>query len=137
MGKTHLKFLLLDQRPPHLRTSTICAETPVRIEIRMITGTRVQTVEGKWSEIEGEDMFDVVAEMILLAEPESSSEIHPHVTDDSVAAAQKPKKKSVFISRLKKRSTSVEHLEATDIVFRLVLLLCLRLHWIQVHVRKL
>ena len=117
MGKTHLKFLLLDQRPPHLRTSTICAEIPVRIEIRTITRTRVQTVEGKWSEIEGEDMFDVVAEMILLAEPESSSEIHPHVTDDSVAAAQKPKKKSVFtrfINRLKKRSTSVEHLEATD-----------------------
>jgi hypothetical protein len=117
VGKTHLKFLLLDQRPPHLRTSTICAETPVRIEIRTITGTRVQTVEGKWSEIDDEEMFDVVAEMILLAEPDSSSEIQPQATDDSVAAAQKPKAKSVFtrlVNRLRKRSASVEHLETTD-----------------------
>ena len=118
VGKTHLKFLLLDQRPPHLRTSTICAETPVRIEIRTVTGTRVQTVEGKWSEVDNEEMFDVVAEMILLAEVESSSELQPHTTNDiDVAEVEKPKKKSVFtrlINRLKKRSASVEHLEATD-----------------------
>ena len=28
VGKSHLKYLLLDQRPPHLQNSTICAETP-------------------------------------------------------------------------------------------------------------
>ena len=120
VGKTHLKFLLLDQRPPHLRTSTICAETPVRIEIRTITGTRMQTIEGKWSEIDNEDMFDVVAEMILLAEPESSNESQPqtYYDDDDDAAPQKRSKKSnVFarlINRLRKRSKSVEHLDATD-----------------------
>ena len=115
VGKTHLKFLLLDQRPPHLRSSTICAETPVRIEIRTITGTRVQTIEGKWSEVDNEEMFDVVAEMILLAEPESSIEIQPQANDDA-AAPQHSKKPGVFarlINRMKKRSTSVEQ-ETTD-----------------------
>ena len=75
VGKTHLKFLLLDQEPPHLRTSTNCAEAPVRIEIGTVTGTRVKTIGGRWQDIDDEDMFDVVAEMILLAEPESISEV--------------------------------------------------------------
>ena len=119
VGKTHLKFLLLDQRPPHLRTSTICAETPVRIEIRTVTGTRVQTIEGKWSEIDNKEMFDVVAEMILLAEPESSDldESQPQAYFDDVAPQKGSKKSNVFsrlINKLKKRSKSVEHLEATD-----------------------
>ena len=34
VGKTCIKYLLLDQRPPDLRSSTICAETPLRIEIK-------------------------------------------------------------------------------------------------------
>ena len=75
VGKTHLKFLLLDQEPPHLRTSTNCAEAPVRIEIGTVTGTRVKTIGGRWQDVDDEDMFDVVAEMILLAEPESISEV--------------------------------------------------------------
>ena len=75
VGKTHLKFLLLDQEPPHLRTSTNCAEAPVRIEIGTVTGTRIKTIGGRWQVVDDEDMFDVVAEMILLAEPESISEV--------------------------------------------------------------
>ena len=69
VGKTHLKFLLLDKLPPLLRTSTICAETPIRIEIRTISGTKIQTIEGKWNEVDGEGMIDVVARMILEVEP--------------------------------------------------------------------
>ena len=73
VGKTHLKYLLLDKRPPHLRTSTICAETPVRIEIRTIGGTRIhQTIERRWKEIDGEEMLNIIAKMILLAEPQFS-----------------------------------------------------------------
>ena len=67
MGKTHLKHLLLDKQPPHLRTSTICAETPIRIQLRTITGMRIQNLEGTWKD---EGMLDVVANMILLVEPE-------------------------------------------------------------------
>ena len=80
----------------------------------------MQTVEGKWSEVDNEEVFDVVAEMILLAEPdvEFSSDIQPQATDDVAAAAQKElKKTSVFtrlFNRLKKHSASVEHLEAAD-----------------------
>ena len=74
VGKTHLKFLLLDQEPPHLRTSTNCAESPIRIEIRTVTGTRLQTIGGRWQDVEGEEKFDSVAEMILVAEPEASFE---------------------------------------------------------------
>ena len=69
VGKTHLKFLLLDKLPPCLRSSTICAETPIRIEIRSISGTRIQNLDGKWTEIDDEEMLDVVAKMILVAEP--------------------------------------------------------------------
>ena len=70
VGKTHLKFLLLNEQPPYLRTSTNCAEAPVRIEIRTITGTRLQTIGGRWQEVGDTEMFDVVAEMILVAEPD-------------------------------------------------------------------
>lgn len=69
VGKTHLKFLLLDKLPPRLRTSTICAETPIRIEIRTISGTRIQNLEGIWNEVDDKEMIDVVAKMILVAEP--------------------------------------------------------------------
>ena len=75
VGKTQLKFLLLDQEPPHLRTSTNCAEAPVRIEIGTVTGTRVKTIGGRWQVVDDEGMFDVVAEMILLAELESISKV--------------------------------------------------------------
>ena len=69
VGKTHLKYLLLDRRPPHLRSSTICAETPVRVEIRTISGTKIQNIRGQWKEVSDDDMLDIVAKMILLAEP--------------------------------------------------------------------
>ena len=70
VGKTHLKYLLLDRRPPHLRSSTICAETPVRVEIRTISGTKIQNIRGQWKEVSDDDMLDIVAKMILLAEPQ-------------------------------------------------------------------
>jgi hypothetical protein len=68
VGKTCIKYLLLDQRPPHLRSSTICAETPVRVEIKQISEARIQTLKGNWKEIKGEEMLETVARMILLAE---------------------------------------------------------------------
>ena len=70
VGKTHRKYLLLDMRPPHLRSSTICAETPVRVEIRTVSGTKVQNIQGQWKEVSDDDMLDIVAKMILLAEPQ-------------------------------------------------------------------
>ena len=72
VGKTHVKYLLLDKRPPHLRSSTICAETPVRIEVRSVSGSRVQNIRGNWKEVSDEEMLDIVARMILQAEPQLS-----------------------------------------------------------------
>ena len=88
VGKTHLKLLLLEKPPPHLRSSTICAESPVRIEIRTISGTRVKTVEGKWQEVDDEDMLDVVANMIVSQEDELSSD---SAVDDMQSSHKKPK----------------------------------------------
>ena len=70
VGKTHLKLLLLEKPPPLLRSSTICAESPVRIEIRTVSGMRVKTVEGKWKEVDDKEMLDVVANMIVSEEDE-------------------------------------------------------------------
>ena len=72
VGKTCIKYLLLDQRPPHLRSSTICAETPLRIEIKRMSEARIQTLKGNWKEVKGEEMLDTVARMILLAEWDTS-----------------------------------------------------------------
>ena len=67
-GKTHLQHLLLNKPPPHVRSSTICVEPPICINLR--TGIRVQNLEGRWTEVGDKDMLLVVAEMIFLAEPE-------------------------------------------------------------------
>ena len=72
VGKTHVKYLLLDKRPPHLRSSTICAETPVRVEVRTVSGIRMQNIRGNWKEVSDEEMLDIIARMILAAEPELS-----------------------------------------------------------------
>ena len=107
VGKTHLKFLLLNEQPPYLRTSTNCAEAPIRIEIRTITGTRLQTIGGRWQEVGDTEMFDVVAEMILLAE--SNIDIPPL---EKIGKAPEPQKqsKSVFAKMFSwvKRSSSAK-----------------------------
>ena len=100
VGKTHLMYLLLDKRPPCLRTSTMCAETPIKIEVRNITGTRVRNIKGSWKEVDSHGMFDVVAEMILLAEPDSSIEV-----------SEPPKESNSVFTRIvnwMKKRTSVE-----------------------------
>ena len=79
VGKTCIKYLLLDQRPSHLRSSTICAETPIRIEIRRMYEARIQTLKGNWKEVKGEEMLEIVARMILLAEPDTSSSLNAEV----------------------------------------------------------
>ena len=95
MGKTNLKCLLLDHDPPQRRNSTSCAEAPVRIEIRNVTKTKVQTVAGRWHDVDNKGMFDVVAEMILVAEPESPIEI-----DMIEEVHEQPKPSNTILSRI-------------------------------------
>ena len=97
VGKTLLKNLLLSKPPipPPLRTSTICAEAPVRIEIRTVTGTRVRNEQGKWKEVDDDGMLDVVATMIFSVESE-------RIVGESTAskAKQKPRKSGSVFSKI-------------------------------------
>ena len=94
MGKTNLKCLLLDQDPPQWRTSTNCAEAPIRIEIRNVTGTKVQTTGGRWHDVDNEGMFDVIAEMILVADPESRIEVD--LIEEEPVHPKQPKSPTTF-----------------------------------------
>ena len=99
VGKTNLKCLLLDQDPPQQRTSTNCAEAPVRIEIRNVTGTKVQTTGGRWHDVDNEGMFDVIANMILVADPESRIEVD--LMDEEPVHPKQLKSSNTFFSRIR------------------------------------
>ena len=94
VGKSSVKYLLLDQRPPHLRTSTVCAETPIRIEIRRISESRFQNLGGQWKEVKDKEMVETIARMILLADRESSHLFGEQDTAADVAAEKKGAGKS-------------------------------------------
>ena len=96
VGKTCIKYLLLDQRPPHLRSSTICAETPLRIEIKRMSEARIQTVKGNWKEVKGEEMLETVARMVLLAEPDTSSPLDAEMTPSEATVKVTKKQKNVL-----------------------------------------
>ena len=112
VGKTCIKYLLLDQRPPHLRSSTICAETPLRIEIKRMSEARIQTLKGNWKEVKGEEMLETVARMILLAEPDTSSPLDAEMTPSEATVKVTKKQKNVltkivdWISNLGKEGAS-------------------------------
>ena len=60
VGKTHLLCLLLGIKPPAVRCSTPCAKTPVRV----VSGTRIQTVDGGWAEVGVEDLEEMLASYV-------------------------------------------------------------------------
>ena len=109
MGKTNLKCLLLDQDPPQQRTSTNCAEAPVRVEIRNVRGTKVQTTGGRWQDVDNEGMFDIIANMILEADPESRIEVD--LVEDEPVHSKQPKSSNTFFSRIRNwiKRSSVPH----------------------------
>ena len=96
VGKTCIKCLLFDQRPPHLRSSTICAETPIRIEIKRMSEARIQTLKGNWKEVKGEQMLDTVARMILLAEQDPSSPLDTEIITKEATVKVTTKQKNVL-----------------------------------------
>ena len=114
VGKTHLKFLLLDKLPPNLRSSTICAEMPTRV----ICTTRIQKLAGKWKEVDNKEMLDVIARMILVAEPEFSQKpekglfsritswFQQHSEGSSATGAKPPTLKAVSKKKSQGASTS-------------------------------
>ena len=101
VGKTCIKYLLLDQRPPRLRSSTICAETPLRIEIKRMSEARIKTLKGNWKEVKGKEMLEIVARMILLAEPDTSSSLNAPEETPKEDAEVTPKKATVKVKKKK------------------------------------
>ena len=59
VGKTSLKFLLLGRPPPGLRTSTPCAERPVRV--RVVSGTRIQLCIGGWKVVNEQELLEMLS----------------------------------------------------------------------------
>ena len=59
VGKTSLKFLLLGRPPPGLRTSTPCAERPVRV--RVVSGTRIQLCIGGWKVVDEQELLEMLS----------------------------------------------------------------------------
>ena len=60
VGKTHLLCLLLGVKPPMVRCSTPCAKTPLRV----VSGTRIQRVDGGWVEVGVEDLQEMLASYV-------------------------------------------------------------------------
>ena len=119
VGKTSLKYLLLDQRPPDLRSSTICAETPVRIEFRPVSEAMYQSLGGNWKEVKDKGALDIVARIILIADLDDTlfaeidaaeAGINPTVVSgaDVKAAKKVPRKSKGILAKitnwLKKRN---------------------------------
>ena len=112
VGKTSLKYLLLDQRPPDLRSSTICAETPVRIEFRPVSEAMYQSLGGNWKEVKDKGAIDIVARMILMADLDDTlifaeidaaeAGINPAVVSgtDAKAAKKAPRKSKGILAKI-------------------------------------
>ena len=101
VGKTLIKHLLLDKLPPLLRSSTICAEAPVRIEIQTVSGTRIRNEQGNWKEVDDDGMLDVVANMILSVEPEQTKPLgEKPSTEAGGNLSQKPRKREGVFTRI-------------------------------------
>ena len=64
VGKTHLKFLLLEKKPPALRTSTPGAEAPVLIQVRTVSSEKFRKLGKKWQEVSADQMLPLIARYI-------------------------------------------------------------------------
>ena len=64
VGKTHLKFLLLEKKPPVLRSSTPGADVPVLIQVRTVSTERFRKLGKKWQEVSADQMLPLIARYI-------------------------------------------------------------------------
>ena len=75
VGKTCLKFLLMGMPPPELRSSTICAETPIRINVRAISEVMLRASGEEWIEVNNDDMLNIVAQMLILVAKQGAGQL--------------------------------------------------------------
>ena len=62
VGKTLLKLLLLCKKPPPTRSSTICAEHPVKI--RSVSSLKFQKYLGKWRAVSADQLLPMIGRFI-------------------------------------------------------------------------
>ena len=116
-GKTCLKLLLMGLPPPGLRSSTILAEAPIRIEIRKISEAKLQATGERWIEVTNEEMLEIVARMIIHAsqqhpgsrifqEMEEASGVVEEIRDTSIESKMERKRANPltwFLRKIRKR----------------------------------
>ena len=73
-GKTCLKHLLTDQPPPQQRNSTPCIEMPVRVNIRPVSSSKVQSTGRGWVEISQEKLLSLIAHTVSKSSSGESSQ---------------------------------------------------------------
>ena len=64
VGKTLLKFLLMDRKRQGGRNSTSCAEAPVQIQVRTVSAEQFLKLGSKWREVSAEKMLPLIAKYI-------------------------------------------------------------------------
>ena len=79
VGKTCLKCLLMERKLPDARTSTICAEHPIKI--RSISLSQFQTLCGKWKEVSSNKLLPMIARFIRKNAKKHRVEIPPELND--------------------------------------------------------
>ena len=121
VGKTSLKFLLLGKPPPGLRTSTPCAERPVRV--RVVSGTRIQLYIGGWKVVDEHELLEMLSGAIPILCDESTEDqveliesllqhnIIEKATPDHKPAASQPDQSTPSTQHEAPLSTSTEALD--------------------------
>ena len=64
VGKTLLKFLLMDRKRQGGHNSTSCAEAPVQIQVRTVSAEQFLKLGSKWREVSAEKMLPLIAKYI-------------------------------------------------------------------------
>ena len=113
VGKTCLTFLLMGAPPPGLRTSTSLGETPIRIEIRRISEMKLRSSGEQWTEVNNEEMLEIVASLIILAsEQYPDSEMFEVIRESSDESGHEANAHSVntenFLTKFVRWITGIE-----------------------------
>ena len=77
VGKTCLKCLLMGRKPPDARSSTICAEHPIKI--RSVSSSQFQKLHGKWKEVSSDKLLPMIGRFICKNAKKYGVEIPPEL----------------------------------------------------------
>ena len=64
VGKTLLKFILINKKAPGQRSSTVCFEAPVQIQVRTVSAEHFEKLGSKWREVSADKMLPLIARYI-------------------------------------------------------------------------